>query len=183
MQLANLIILLALAPAIPLCAHPPAALPPTPPAATVNPSRFLVTILPVQVAGNGMPAWIGRSVQQSLQAEVSVAGYVLYSALSQSVDNPAQFEQQYRDIYDQRPVRDGYRGFEYYPAAYIGYPGINPYGFYGPGYTIICRSTQYFPPIGLGFNFGYGNSNLQLPVQGGLGENTTTGSTIIIGGP
>ena len=300
MQLANLIIILSLAPAIAVCAQPPAALPSTQPA-TPDPSRFIVTILPVQVAGNGMPAWIGRSVQQSLQAEVAASGYALYdksspnqaarppgidpgvvvdvicrgtgsdlsiqvsvvdltaqwpirhiridgnardfltlkdqaraqfhqildqrrdamqaaitplitqatppvqplppgqrpanpnalppgskfdsSALSQSMDHPAQFEQQYRALYDQRPLDGGYGRFGYYPPAYIGYPSIYPYGFYGPGYTIIRRSPQYFPQIGFGFGFGYGNNHLQVNVQGGVGQNNTTGSTTILGGP
>ena len=71
MQLVSLTILMNLAPAITLWAQFPADLPATQLAAAADPYRFLVSILPVQVAGKGMPEWIGRSVQQSLQVEVS----------------------------------------------------------------------------------------------------------------
>ena len=47
-------------------------------------------------------------------------------------------------------------------------------------FILIRRCTQYFPQMGLGLS----NNNLQLNVQGGLGQNSTSGSTItIIGGP
>lgn len=78
MRLASLLILMSVGPAMPLLAEVPPAPPATRPAA----AGFLVTIIPVQVVGNGTPAWIGRSVQQSLQAEVSAAGYALYDKAS-----------------------------------------------------------------------------------------------------
>lgn len=82
MRIATLI-LLTLASASPLCAQPatagPAPAPATQPGASAG---FLVTILPVQVAGAGTPAWLGRSILQSLQTEVSASGYRLYDKSS-----------------------------------------------------------------------------------------------------
>ncbi len=293
MQIARLLILLTLAPAIPLCAQPAAIAPAPsraaqPAAASAN---FLVTILPVQVAGAGTPAWLGRSVHQSLQSEVAASGYRLYdkaspllaaqtpqsdpgvlvdvvcrgqgtdlsiqatlvdlatqspiglirvdgatrdflalkdqaraqlrellnqrrdtlraavtplmaqqpaqprtpaqplpdlnltppgtafdsSSLSQSVNNPAAFQQQYQDLYNQQPYRGSYRRFNYYPPAYLGYP----YGYYGGG-TIVRRSQS--SSTGLTIDFGYQDSHLRVKGRVGAGQ-TSSNDTTTIGAP
>lgn len=309
MRPTTLLILLGLLPCSPLVAQALVETPATQPAVAAA-SRWVAAVHPVQLAGQGVPAWIGRSVQRSLQAEVSAAGYVLSdrpapadaapvgqadsglaidttcrgagstlsiqvdvrdaatlapvgrislsgnyqdfltlkdqlrgqlhhlldqyrqdvlagtslsprlstqelidrlppglrpqkpasgtersvmqpqtppaaepgstfedSSLSRAVDDPGQFEQQYRSMYEAQPFRGTNRRFYPVIPRYGYYPVyISPY-YVVPGTVVSGYSTQQSQSVGLQFDFGYRGDNWNINVHGGAGQTSSSGWT------
>jgi hypothetical protein len=79
MRLPALLMGLTLASAVPLGAQPSGSPPATQAVAPVPavPTAPLATLLPLQITGQDIPAWITRSVQQSVGTEIAFAGYAM----------------------------------------------------------------------------------------------------------